>query len=141
MAPRRWYSFDSGVGEDMSSRLPRKQRLRLYAAPLHIRHKHLAAPLSLELRQKYGFRSLPVRKGDRVKVLRGDFIGLEADVIEVDTKHYRIEVTGASVAKADGTEVPRSISPSNVMILKLKPDKERDKIFERRSKVGEKRPE
>jgi large subunit ribosomal protein L24 len=96
----------------------------------------LAAPLSPELKQKYGFRSLPVRKGDRVKVLGGDFIGLEADVVDVDTTHYRIKVTGASVAKADGTEVPRSISPSKVMILKLKPDKERDNIFERRSKVG-----
>ena len=125
----------------MSSRLPRKQRLRLYAAPLHARHKHLAAPLSPELKQKYGSRSLPVRKGDKVKILQGDFIGLEGDVIEVDTKHYRIKVSGASIAKADGTEVPRSISPSNVMILKLTPDKERDRIFERRSKVGEKRPE
>lgn len=125
----------------MSSRLPRKQRLRLYTAPPHTRHKHLAAHLSPELRQKYSFRSLPVRKGDKVKILQGDFIGLEGDVIEVDTKHYRIKVSGASIAKADGTEVPRSISPSNVMILKLTPDKERNKIFERRSKVGEKRPE
>ncbi len=115
--------------------------MRLYAAPLHTRHKHLAAPLSFELRKKHGFRSLPVRKGDRVKVLRGDFVGLEGDVMEVDTKHYRIKVAGASVAKADGTEVPRPISPSNVMILKLKSDKERDKVLERRSKVGEKRPE
>lgn len=125
----------------MSSRLPRKQRLRLYAAPPHARHKHLAAPLSPDLRQKYSHRSLPVRKGDKVKILQGDFIGLEGDIIEVDTKRYRIKVSGASIAKADGTEVPRSISPSNVMILNLKPDKERDKIFERRSKVGEKRPE
>lgn len=125
----------------MSSRLPRKQRLRLYAAPLHTRHKHLAAPLSPQLKQKYGSRSLPVRKGDKVKIIQGDFIGLEGDIIEVDTKHYRIKVSGASVAKADGTEVPRSISPSNVMILKLTPDKEREKIFERRSKVGEKRTE
>lgn len=136
MAPRCRHSLDSCVGDDVSSRLPRKQRLRLYTAPLHARHKHLAAPLSPELKQNYGFRSLPVRKGDRIKVLGGDFIGLEADVVEVDTKHYRIKVSGASVAKADGTEVPRSISPSKVMILKLKPDKERDKIFERRSKVG-----
>lgn len=125
----------------MSSKLPRKQHLRLYAAPLHARHKHLAAPLSPELKQKYGSRSLPVRKGDKVKILQGDFIGLEGDVIEVDTKHYRIKVSGASIAKADGTEVPRSISPSSVMILKLTPDKERDRIFERRSKVGEKRSE
>jgi large subunit ribosomal protein L24 len=132
----------------MVSKQPRKQRLRLYAAPLHVRHKHLAAPLSFELRQKHGFRSLPLRKGDRIRVLRGDFKGLEGDIIDVDTKRYRIKVAGASVAKADGTEVPRTISPSNVMIIKLKPDKERDKVLERRArlkprgvKIGEERSE
>ena len=136
MAPGCGYSLDSSIGGCMSSGLPRKQRQRLYNEPLHARHKHLAAPLSPELKHTYGFRSLPVRKGDRIKVLGGDFIGLEADVVEIDTKHYRIKVSGASVAKADGTEVPRSISPSKVMILKLKTDKERDKIFTRRPKVG-----
>lgn len=118
------------------SRQPRKQRKRFYAAPLHVRHKHLAAPLSFELRQKHGFRSIPVRKGDKVRVMRGDFMKLEGDVLEVDTKRRRIIVAGVVTRKADGTEVPRPVSPSKVMVIKLKSDKERDKILERRSKVG-----
>jgi large subunit ribosomal protein L24 len=72
--------------------------------------------------------------------MRGDFKTLEGDVTEVDRKSYRINVDGAIVRKADGTEVHRPIHPSNVMIIKLKPDKERDKILERRSKVGAKGP-
>ncbi|MDD4447398.1 MAG: 60S ribosomal protein L26 [Methanothrix sp.] len=36
--------------------------------------------------------------------------------------------------RADGTEVPRTIHPSNVMIIKLVlEDSEREKIFARRS--------
>lgn len=123
----------------MVSRQPRKQRLRLYTAPLHVRHKLLSAPLSRELRKKYGFRSLPVRKGDRVRVMRGDFAKLEGDILEVDTKRRLINVAGVVTKKADGTEVPRPIHPSKVVIIKLKPDKERDKIIQRRSKVGKER--
>jgi len=115
--------------------------LRLYTAPLHQRHKQFGAHLDKELRKKYGCRTLPVRKGDKVKVMRGDFAGLEGDVTEVDTKNYQIYVTGATVTKTDGTQVTRPIHPSNVTITKLKSDKERDKILDRRSKVGKKGPE
>ena len=41
---------------------------------------------------------------------------------------------GVSNYRADGTEVPRTIHPSNVMIVKLNlEDAEREKIFARRS--------
>jgi ribosomal protein uL24 len=40
-------------------------------------------------------------------------------------------VEGASVRKADGSEVPRRIHPSNLMILKLAQDKEREKALAR----------
>ena len=118
----------------MVSKRPRKQRLAFYQAPLHRRHKQLAAPLSRELREKYGCRSLPVRKGDKVRVMRGDFTKLEGEVLKVDLKRRRIQVATMTVRKAGGTEVPRPVHPSNVMILKLAPDKERDKILERKSK-------
>lgn len=120
----------------MATKQPRKQRSALYSAPLHSRHKLLSAPLSRELREKHKTRSLPLRKGDRVRVLRGDFKKLEGDVVEVDTKHRFIQVEGASVTKADGTQVPRMIHPSNVMLLKLAEDRERSRVFERRSKSG-----
>jgi large subunit ribosomal protein L24 len=128
-------SFDYSVGAIMVSKQPQKQRLRTYTASLHKRHRFLSAPLSKELRQKYGFRSLPVRKGDKVRVLRGDFKRLEGEIIEVDTKRCVIKVAGASTKKADGSEVPRPIHPANVMIIKLAPDKRRDRVVERRSKI------
>jgi large subunit ribosomal protein L24 len=52
----------------------------------------------------------------------------------VDLKRCTIKVAGVSNYRADGTEVPRTIHPSNVMIVKLNlEDAEREKIFARRS--------
>ncbi len=110
--------------------------MRRFSAPLHSRHKHLSAPLSRELREKYKTRSLPVRKGDRVRVLTGDFKKLEGDIVEVDMKRGFIQVEGGAVTKADGTQVPRMIHPSNVLLLRLAEDKERARVLERRSGSG-----
>lgn len=122
----------------MVSAKPRKQRLRAFAAPLHARHKLLAARLNPELREKYRCRSLPVRKGDKVRLMRGDMKGLEGDVLAVDAKYYTLNVVGVTTRRADGTEVFKPVHPSNVMLVKLHLDKERERALARRSKVGEK---
>ncbi|MCD6381372.1 MAG: 50S ribosomal protein L24, partial [Candidatus Aenigmarchaeota archaeon] len=59
----------------VSSKEPRKQRKYRYNAPLHIRQKLVSAHLTKELRNELGIRSLPVRKNDRVKIMRGKFKG------------------------------------------------------------------
>lgn len=74
------------------SKQPRKQRKYIYEAPLHARRKMMSANLSRELREEYGRRSLPLRKGDKVEVLRGDFKGHEGKVEKVDLKRYRVYV-------------------------------------------------
>jgi len=101
------------------SKQPRKQRKARFKAPLHLRHKFMSAPLSRELREKYNRRSFPVRKGDTVRILRGDDRGAEGKVRSVDLKRERITVEGVVIARADLSEVPRPIHPSNVMITKL----------------------
>jgi len=103
----------------MVSSQPRKQRKSRYQAPLHKRNKLMGAMLSPELREKHGMKSLPIRAGDTVKVLRGDHKGKEGKVAVVNLTKMAITVDGVSVTKADGTEVPRPIQPSNVMITKL----------------------
>jgi len=118
----------------LKTRQPRKQRKFLYNAPLHLRGKIMAATLSNELRNKYGVRSLPIREGDKVRVMRGDFKGKEGKVVEVDLKRYRIHVEGVTHKKTDGTEVYYPLHPSNVMIIELNLDDERrEKIIERRA--------
>ena len=116
----------------MKSKQPRKQRRWLYKTPkLHERHRLLHATLSKDLRKKYGKRSIRIRKGDKVRIMRGEFAGHEGKVLEVDMKRCIIKVDGATVTKADGTEVAVPIHPSNVMIIGMDVDDVRKKILER----------
>lgn len=116
----------------IKSKQPRKQRKARYNASLHQRQKLMSAPLSPELKAKYNKRNLPVKLDDTVMVMRGDHTGTEGKVELVNLKHGTIVVEGVSVAKADGTEVPRPIYPSNVMITKLElKDKMRENTLTR----------
>lgn len=103
----------------MVSKQPRKQRKERYTAPLHKRQRYMGARLSEELTKQYGTRSAAVATGDTVKVLRGDFKGTEGKVQSVSLKDGTISVDGVISTKVDGTEVPRPIYPSNVLITKL----------------------
>jgi large subunit ribosomal protein L24 len=118
------------------SKQPRKQRLALLQAPLHVRQKLMTAPLSEELREKYGVKRLPVRKGDKVRIVRGDFKGHEGAVVKVDLRRLRIYVDGVTVKRQDGTPRFVPIHPSKVVIVALDlKDKWRRAIIERRSGV------
>jgi large subunit ribosomal protein L24 len=106
--------------------------------PLHLRHRLFNAPLSSELREKYGVKRLPVRVGDTVRIMRGDFTGTEGKVVNVDLKRVRVFVEGVQIKKADGTPVYYPIHPSKVMIVKLDlSDKYRVRIIERRKGKAE----
>ncbi|MEM0002376.1 MAG: 50S ribosomal protein L24 [Desulfurococcaceae archaeon] len=120
-----------------TSAKPSVQRKRLYNMPLHLRHKLFNAKLSKELVEKYGVKRLPVRVGDVVRIMRGDFAGHEGKVVRVNLKRVRIFVEGVQIKKADGTPVYYPIHPSKVMIVKLDlSDKYRLKIIERRKSVS-----
>jgi large subunit ribosomal protein L24 len=117
---------------------PRKQRKRLFNAPAHMRHKMMAAPLAPELVSR-GAKTLPVRKGDTVRVVRGDHIGFEGKVNRVDLKRYRITLEGLTREKVDGTNIFVSIHPSKVMIKSLKlDDKWRKAILENKKQIAAK---
>ena len=110
-----------------SSKNPKKQRKYRYNAPLHIRRKFLSVHLSKELREKYKKRSIPVRKGDEVIVLRGKYKKRSGKVSKVDLIHQRVYVEGITRKKVAGTEKPVSFTPSNLMITNLQDDKKRFK--------------
>lgn len=114
------------------SKKPRKQRKFLYNAPLHLRRKMISAHLSKELREKYKRRSFPLRTGDEVKVMRGEFKGVVGKVVKIDTKKYKVYVDTVKKKRSVGTEYLVPISPSNLMIIKLNlEDKCRIKMLER----------
>ncbi len=115
------------------SKQPRKQRKFIHNAPLHIRHKLMSVSLSEELREEHGTRSLPVKKGDTIRVTRGDFKDHEGKIEKVDTKNYRVMIEGMSVQKPDGNKVYHPVHPSNITIIELDlEDDERMDIIERK---------
>ncbi|WP_298669578.1 50S ribosomal protein L24 [uncultured Methanofollis sp.] len=103
----------------IASKQPRKQRKVRYNAPSHQMSMFLSAPLAKELREVYKRRTVRVVTGDTVKVLRGDHAGTEGVVDSVYAKTGTLRVHGVTVTKTDGTEVPRPVNASNVMVTKL----------------------
>ena len=108
----------------MSSIQPRKQRLARYTAPYHRRHREMSAPIDRGLRERQlsrGFmypRAMPVRKGDRVMIVRGEGKSKSATKIaKIDRKGRKIYVEGFTYFKSDGTELQRPIDASNLVII------------------------
>lgn len=125
----------------MKTTSPRKQRKQLYNAPLHKRYKMFSAPLSKELKKSHGTNALPVRKGDTVRVMRGERKGFEGKVAEIDRTKYRISIEGATRQKVDGTTTPVPIHPSKVIITNLNlDDKWRREILKRKGTSEKEKP-
>ncbi|MGQ9530392.1 MAG: 50S ribosomal protein L24 [Candidatus Bathycorpusculaceae bacterium] len=115
---------------------PSKQRKMLFQAPDHIRYKLFAAPLSPELRKTHGVKTIPVRSGDTVRIMRGDHKGFEGKITRVDREKYRIYIEGLTREKVDGTTTFVPIHPSKVMVTRLNlDDKWRRKILERKKEA------
>ncbi len=101
---------------------PRKQRKYRYNAPLHIKDTFLSAHLSTELKKKYGKRSIPVVKGDKVKIVRGQHKGKEGKIEQVDHKKTLVYVANITITKSDGSKRSVACDPSNIIITTLQLD-------------------
>ncbi|KAK4156369.1 translation protein SH3-like domain-containing protein [Chaetomidium leptoderma] len=109
----------------------RKSRKAHFSAPSSIRRNIMSAPLSKELREKYNVRSIPIRKDDEVTIVRGLNKDKEGKVTSVYRLKYVIHIERVTRDKASGQSVPLGIHPSNVVITKLKLDKDREDILAR----------
>ena len=115
------------------SKKPRKQRKYRANAPLHIKQKFVNSHLASELRKKYAKRSIGIRKGDKVRVMRGKFKKQEGKVESVDLKKTRVFVSGVEMIRKDGTRKLLMLHPSNLMIMELNlDDKLRQKNLEKK---------
>eukprot|EP00932_Pfiesteria_piscicida_P011499 SRR837773.22674.p2 GENE.SRR837773.22674~~SRR837773.22674.p2 ORF type:complete len:136 (-),score=55.75 SRR837773.22674:21-428(-) len=116
----------------------RKSRKAYFTAPSHIRRKLMSAPLSKELREKYNVRSLPIRRDDEVRIARGHFRDRDGKVTTVYRKKWRIHIERVTRDKANGQTVPIGIHPSKVVITKIKLDKDRKSLLERKNRSAKK---
>tara|TARA_Y100000310_G_scaffold138289_2_gene137225 strand:+ start:30868 stop:31254 length:387 start_codon:yes stop_codon:yes gene_type:complete len=100
----------------------RKQRKYVHNAPLHTRRKMLSAPLAKPLKTKYKISNIPVRSGDKVKVVRGQFKGQRGKVDIVKLAQLKICIEGLQQVKKDGSKAYFPIHPSNVLVEELNLD-------------------
>ena len=116
-----------------SSKQPRKQRKALHNMPIHQRKRWMTARFSQELQNKHNRKRLSVVKGDTVRVVRGEFKGVEGEVTTLDRTNGRLTIDGVTREKADGSTMFYPIHSSKVEITKIEEkDSWRVKIMERR---------
>ncbi|HTT34600.1 MAG TPA: 50S ribosomal protein L24 [Thermoplasmata archaeon] len=101
------------------SALPRRQRRRAFTAHTAERRRRMAVLLSRELRQRYGRRSLPVRKGDTVRILSGSYAGREERVAKVDRRGYAVTLDNVTGKAADAKLKPLPIRLSHLVLIRL----------------------
>ncbi|EXX75946.1 ribosomal 60S subunit protein L26A [Rhizophagus irregularis DAOM 197198w] len=80
----------------------RKSRKAHFSAPSSVRRKIMSAALSKELRDKYNTRSIPIRKDDEVRIVRGTFKGRDGKVLRVYRKRWVIHIDRISKEKISG---------------------------------------
>jgi len=115
--------FNPKVTSDRS-----KNRKARFTADSSKRAKIMCAPLSKELSKKWGgVKSMPIRKDDRVRVVRGSKAEekLEGKVIRVYRKRYCIHIDRLTKSKPNDQTAQLPIDPSNVEIIQLKLDNNR----------------
>jgi len=106
----------------VASKRPGKQRKYVANAPIHIKRKILAVNLEKTLRKKFGKRSIVVRKGDKVKVVRGQWKKKQGKILRVDSKRERVYIEGITRKKMDGSNAEVPIRFSNLQITELNLD-------------------
>jgi large subunit ribosomal protein L24 len=112
-------------------------KMKFYSAlAAHRRAKNIASHLNEKLALELGTRSITLRKGDTVKIVRGSYKGKEGKVIEIDRKAARVYVEKIIRKKSDGAEVKVSINASNLIVTDI--ERTDRKRFKRGAKKGKK---
>ena len=88
----------------------------------HKRDKFLGANLSENLREEHNKRSMRVIKGDTVRILRGEYVGIEGKVEKVNTEKSTLSIEGVQREKIRGGNVKVQVHASNVQIISLNTD-------------------
>jgi large subunit ribosomal protein L24 len=100
----------------------KKNNPKLLHLPSHLRDKRIGSTLSDNLREQYGTRSCRLIKGDTVRVVRGEYSGIEGKVEKVNTKRGTLSIEGIQREKVKGGNVKVQIHSSNLIITGLNLD-------------------
>jgi len=95
---------------------------KLIHLPKHRRDKLVGAVLEDSLRKQYGRKNIRVIRGDSVRIMRGEYKGVEGKVEKVNTEQTTFHIEGIQREKIRGGQVKVPIHSSNVMVISLNLD-------------------
>ena len=114
----------------------RAQRKLQLGAPSSVKRKLMSSHLNKSLREQYKIRSLPIKRGDEVKILKGKAKGKTGKVVQVYRKRNVIYVDKVQRDKQNGQTVFLPTKPSYCLIEKLLINKDRTKTIEKRAAIN-----
>ncbi|ELQ75161.1 60S ribosomal protein L26 [Trachipleistophora hominis] len=109
----------------------RKQRKRHFNAQSTDLTKQMTAPLSKALKEELGIKRIPVRPNDTVMVRVGKYKKTEGKVVRVNRVARKICIEGVSITKKDGAVRYLGVHPSNLSIVRLSMEKDRNRMIEK----------
>jgi len=95
---------------------------QIYRATYTTRSKQLGSHLSKDLQKKYGKRSIRITLGDTVKVIRGEYRGIDGKVSKIEMTGSSIAIEGIKKEKSRGEKFDIFIPTSNVVVTGLNLD-------------------
>jgi len=99
---------------------PSKMRNKMiYLATFQTRSKQLGSALSKDLQKKYGKRSVRVNEGDSIKIVRGEFKGVDGKIARVSPQKNSVTIEGIKKEKTKGDKFDVYIHTSNLLVTSL----------------------
>jgi len=95
---------------------------QIYRAPYAVRSKQVSGPLSKELRKKYGKRSIRLSLDDSVRIIRGEYKGIDGKITKISVAKGCIAIEGIKKEKLKGEKIDVYIPSSNILITSLNTD-------------------
>ena len=94
----------------------------IYRASQVTKSKQISSPLSKDLKKKYTKNSVRVVVGDAVKIVRGEFKGVDGKISEVDVQKSSVAIEGVKKEKTKGDKFDVYIHSSNLIVTGLNTD-------------------
>jgi large subunit ribosomal protein L24 len=102
---------------------PTKMRNQMiYRATHVVRSKQIASHLSKELQKKYTKKSVRVVEGDSIKIVRGEFKGVDGKIAKISVQKSTLAIEGVKKEKTKGEKFDVYVHSSNVIVTGLNSD-------------------
>ena len=94
----------------------------IYRASQVTKSKQISSPLSKDLQKKYTKKSVRVVEGDSIKIVRGEFKGVDGKIAKISIQKNSLAIEGVKKEKTKGEKFDVYVHSSNVIVTGLNSD-------------------